>query len=120
MDTTLVHVSLFLIHTHQSTSCHPKTPYPVRAKVVNGGVLYVDEGATATFMGTAEFTDNSVANEALEPVSCGEGCITISRGESYVVKKGAAVHNKVTYHLRTAAADAIPGLRGSSSRGGVT
>eukprot|EP00903_Cladosiphon_okamuranus_P014210 g13202.t1 len=63
-------------------------------QVANGGVLYVDEGSTATFMGTAYFLGNSVANEQLGPVSCGEGCTRTARGESYITKKGGAVHNK--------------------------
>ena len=48
-----------------------------------------------TFMGTAKFINNSVLNKQLDPVTCGEGCNTISRGESYVVKKGGAIHNEV-------------------------
>ena len=53
------------------------------------------EGATATFMGTSEFSDNSVAIRQIGPVSYGPGCTTIGRGLSYVTKKGGAVHNKV-------------------------
>lgn len=53
------------------------------------------EGATATFMGTSEFTDNSVLLKQLESVSCGENCTRTSRGRSYAVKKGGAIHNKV-------------------------
>eukprot|EP00903_Cladosiphon_okamuranus_P012904 g12048.t1 len=49
-------------------------------EVKNGGVLYVDEGAKATFMGTADFYDNSVLNKLDQ--------------SGYVVKKGGAVHNK--------------------------
>eukprot|EP00752_Nemacystus_decipiens_P015949 g14254.t1 len=67
----------------------------VNPQVVNGGVLYVDEGAATTFMGTSDFSDNSVANEQLGPISCGDGCTRTAQGESYIVKKGAAVHNKV-------------------------
>lgn len=65
------------------------------AQVKNGGVLYVDEGATATFMGTAEFTDNSVAVKQIGPISCDGGC-TIGPGISYIIKKGGAIHNKVS------------------------
>lgn len=53
------------------------------------------EGATATFMGTAKFTDNSVAIKQIGPISCGDDCTRIARGVSYIVKKGGAVHNKV-------------------------
>lgn len=60
-------------------------------QVKNGGVLYVAEGATATFMGTSSFTDNSVMEKTLEPISCGTSC---SR-TNYVIKKGGAIHNKV-------------------------
>lgn len=60
-------------------------------------MLYVDEGATATFMGTSEFSENSIVNDQLGSVSCGEGCTRIARGVSYSVNKGAAVHNKVSW-----------------------
>ncbi|CBJ25812.1 asn/thr-rich large protein family protein [Ectocarpus siliculosus] len=65
-------------------------------QVKNGGVLSVAEGATATFMGTSEFSDNSVAVKQIGPVSCGDGCTRIGRGLSYIVKKGGAIHNKGT------------------------
>ncbi|CAN0128362.1 unnamed protein product [Scytosiphon promiscuus] len=65
-------------------------------QVKNGGVLSVAEGATVIFMGTSEFTDNSVLLKQLGPVSCGDDCLRIARGVSYVVKKGGAVHNKGT------------------------
>ncbi|CAM9677141.1 unnamed protein product [Ectocarpus fasciculatus] len=65
-------------------------------QVKNGGVLSVAEGATATFMGTSEFSDNSVAVKQLGEVSCGDGCFRTGRGLSYVVKKGGAIHNKGT------------------------
>lgn len=60
----------------------------------NGGVLYVQEGATATFMGTAEFKDNSVLTKALDTSGCASNCPD-GPGVSYLVKKGGAVHNKV-------------------------
>ncbi|CAM9315204.1 unnamed protein product [Ectocarpus sp. 13 AM-2016] len=63
-------------------------------QVKNGGVLYVAEGATATFMGTSKFSNNSVAMKQIGPISCGEGCTRIARGLSYIVKKGGAIHNK--------------------------
>ena len=88
-------------------------------QVVNGGVLYVDEGATATFMGTAQFSGNSIANKQLEPVSCGEGCTSISRGESYIVKKGAAVHNKVACSIYRTAAAPVLMSRFALSRGSL-
>lgn len=72
-------------------------------QVKNGGVINVGEGATATFMGTSEFSDNSIAVKQLGPVSCGEGCTTIGKGLSYVTTKGGAIHNKVhtaPIHLR--------------------
>ena len=47
-------------------------------------------------MGTAEFTDNSIAVKQIGPVSCGDGCTRIGRGLSYITKKGGAVHNKVS------------------------
>lgn len=62
----------------------------------NGGVLSVAEGAKTTFMGNAEFAGNSIAIKQLGPVSCGPNCLRTARGESYVVKKGGAVHNKVS------------------------
>ncbi|CBN76928.1 asn/thr-rich large protein family protein [Ectocarpus siliculosus] len=65
-------------------------------QVKNGGVLSVAEGATSTFMGTSEFSDNSVAVKQLGAVSCGDGCERTGRGLSYVVKKGGAIHNKGT------------------------
>ncbi len=46
-------------------------------------------------MGTSEFSDNSIAIKQLGQVSCGDGCFTIIKGESYVTTKGGAVHNKV-------------------------
>lgn len=55
----------------------------------------MDEGASATFMGTAEFSDNSITIKQIGPISCGNGCIRIGRGLSYIVKKGGAIHNKV-------------------------
>ena len=58
-------------------------------------MLYVEEGATATFKGTAEFNDNSVVNKQIGPVSCGEGCTRTGKGLSYIAKKGGAIHNKV-------------------------
>ena len=66
-----------------------------RAQVKNGGVLNVAEGAKATFMGTAEFSDNSVLIKQLGTVSCGEGCTRVGPGQSYATKKGGAIHNKV-------------------------
>ncbi|CAN0215543.1 unnamed protein product [Scytosiphon promiscuus] len=65
-------------------------------QVKNGGVLSVVDGATATFMGTAEFIDNSVLIKQIGPISCGDYCTRIGRGLSYIVKKGGAVHNKGT------------------------
>ncbi|CAM9305642.1 unnamed protein product, partial [Ectocarpus fasciculatus] len=65
-------------------------------QVKNGGVLSVAEGATATFMGTSEFSDNSVAVKQIGPISCGDGCTTIGAGLSYIVKKGGAIHNKAS------------------------
>lgn len=64
-------------------------------QVVNGGVLSVAEGATATFVGTAHFQENYVQNKELGGVSCGEGCTRTGRGLSYIIKKGGAIHNKV-------------------------
>lgn len=58
-------------------------------------MLSVAEGATATFLGSSEFTDNSIKIKQTGTVSCGVGCTTIGKGLSYVVKKGGAVHNKV-------------------------
>ncbi|CAM9828624.1 unnamed protein product [Pylaiella littoralis] len=63
-------------------------------QVKNGGVLSVAEGATATFVGAASFTDNSIAIKQIGPISCGDGCTRTGRGLSYIVKKGGAVHNK--------------------------
>ncbi|CAM9827986.1 unnamed protein product [Pylaiella littoralis] len=63
-------------------------------QVKNGGVLSVAEGATATFMGAANFTDNSIAIKQIGPISCGDRCTTVGPGLSYIVKKGGAVHNK--------------------------
>ena len=48
-----------------------------------------------TFMGTAKFMDSSVRVKQLSPVSCGPNCTLTAPGESYVVKKGGAIHNKV-------------------------
>eukprot|EP00903_Cladosiphon_okamuranus_P018939 g17418.t1 len=62
----------------------------VNDEVVNGGVLYVAEGATATFLGTADFQENYTDNKVL----CDEDCTQIGRGLSYVIKKGGAIHNK--------------------------
>ncbi|CAN0273980.1 unnamed protein product [Ectocarpus sp. 6 AP-2014] len=45
-------------------------------------------------MGTSEFSNNSVAVKQIGPISCGDGCTRISRGLSYIVKKGGAIHNK--------------------------
>lgn len=80
-----------------TNDCTPSAPdnAPFINKVKNGGVLSVEEGAAATFMGTSEFSDNTIINKQLGSVSCGEGCTTVSRGLSYVVKKGGAIHNKV-------------------------
>ncbi len=55
----------------------------------------MEEGASATFMGTSEFSDNSIAIKQLDDVSCGDGCSSIGKGVSYVTTKGGAVHNKV-------------------------
>lgn len=54
-------------------------------------MLYVAEGATTTFMGVAEFSNNSISIKLLEPIYCGDNCGTVV----YVTKKGCAVHNKV-------------------------
>lgn len=48
------------------------------------------EGATATFKGTANFSDNSIV---MKDISDGACCS--SGGITYVAKKGGAVHNKV-------------------------
>ncbi|CAM9416199.1 unnamed protein product, partial [Ectocarpus fasciculatus] len=64
-------------------------------QVKNGGVLSVAEGATATFMGTSEFSDNSVAAKQLGPVVEGNNFVT-GRGTSFIAKKGGAIHNKGT------------------------
>lgn len=64
------------------------------SQVVNGGALSIEEGARATFEGTAEFRDNSVLNRDIGPIEVESGFLT-ARGISYVVKKGGAIHNKV-------------------------
>ena len=72
------------------------TPYPAPClqpnQVKNGGALSISEECTVTFMGTAKFIDNSVL---IKQQACGEGCSRFVRGQSYVVKKGGAIHNKV-------------------------
>lgn len=65
-------------------------------QVKNGGALSVSEECAVTFMGTAKFIDNSILIKQLPPVTCGESCVVISKGESYVTKKGGAIHNKVS------------------------
>eukprot|EP00903_Cladosiphon_okamuranus_P018941 g17419.t1 len=63
-------------------------------KAKNGGVLSVAEGATDTFMGTSNFTDNSVV---VKDLCDHDDCVgSTGRGLSYVIKKGGAVHNKGT------------------------
>ncbi|CAM9822187.1 unnamed protein product [Ascophyllum nodosum] len=64
----------------------------------NGGVLYVSEGTTATFMGTSEFTGNSVLTKILDCDLEQSRCYPfyVSAGDTYAVKKGGAVHNKGT------------------------
>ena len=78
-------------------------------QVKNGGVLNVAEGATATFLGTAEFNENYVTEKYLGPVSCGENCSRTGRGLSYIVKKGGAIHNKVP-HFTTRSCRLKPGF----------
>eukprot|EP00903_Cladosiphon_okamuranus_P007798 g7547.t1 len=64
----------------------------VEGEEKNGGVLNVAEGAKATFMGASEFSDNSISVE-FSPL-CGNDCSDAGRGSGYIVKKGAAIHNK--------------------------
>ncbi|CAM9393056.1 unnamed protein product [Sphacelaria rigidula] len=56
----------------------------------NGGTLYVQEGATATFMGTAGFYNNTVMETELPPVLFGGGGFSLRS----IRKKGGALHNK--------------------------
>lgn len=58
----------------------------------NGGVLYVSEGTTATFLGASEFTGNSIMTRSCETTTeCSQ--------YEYVVKKGGAIHNKVSLDI---------------------
>ena len=63
----------------------------------NGGVLYVSEGTTATFVGTSKFIGNSVLTKILDCDLEQSRCYPyyVSAGDTYAVKKGGAVHNKV-------------------------
>ena len=63
-----------------------------RTQEKNGGTLYVQEGATATFMGTAGFYNNTVMETELPAVPVGNGGFSLR----YIRKKGGALHNKGT------------------------
>eukprot|EP00752_Nemacystus_decipiens_P009969 g8891.t1 len=91
---TAVEFSNFSLKVLGELTVEPDVTFTgVVEQVKNGGVLYVAEGATATFMGASEFSNNSVAIKQIGPITSGDSIIT-GRGVSYIVKKGGAIHNK--------------------------